>query len=405
MIVPLDYNSLLVALSFCSIGLAVTFFVSWLVSRSDHVLMTWGIGVSFLVISLFIYRDFVEQYSPVTGTLAFAAMLTGLTFFLGAARQFATDRLPVIRMITVATISIAAVSTPILTGYDGIGYINLNIAAAAIMFATGLYYWPWRKQAPLLIWLLMTLYTMTSLSFLLCIVPLIANGNWIMHHAPSGIIEDINLGMCLTAIGSMGALSLGLNQVRQTLHHKQASETDPLTGLFNRRALFDRAQKLPDAVAVIAFDIDHFKHINDIHGHQVGDTVLQTFGSLLSTNVRSDDIAARLGGEEFALVLLDAAIETAALIAERVRRDFAAQQFISPAGNFSSTVSGGISCGHDGVDFAKLLREADIALYDAKHAGRNRIVGHSEKTSIAPDDDPWNDSGSDAADVMVQLRN
>ncbi|MBY0381647.1 MAG: GGDEF domain-containing protein [Xanthobacteraceae bacterium] len=399
----LDYNSLLVALSFCSMGLAITFFVSWLVSRSDHVLMTWGIGVSFLIVSLFIYRDFVERYSAAKGALAFAFMLTGIVFFMGAGRQFTTNTLPVMRMIVTAAISIAMVDIPIFAGYDGIGYITLNIAAAAIMFSTGLDYWPWRTQAPLLIRLLMTLYTLTSLSFLMCAVVLVIDGSWVMHHAPSDWAENINLGMCLTGVGAMGAISLGLNQVRQTLHHKREAETDSLTGLFNRRALFDRAQKLPDAVAVVAFDIDHFKRINDVHGHQVGDTVLQTFGSLLASSIRQNDIAARLGGEEFAIVVTSDLVETAMLIAERVRLDFAEQKFISQAGNFSSTVSGGISYAQSHADLPTLLREADNALYDAKRTGRNKIMTYPEIVSIAPADQSWVER--DKVDVMIRLRN
>jgi len=402
--VLLDYGSLLIALGFCSVGLAITFFVSWLVSRSDHVLMTWGVGVSILIVSLFIYRDFVEQFSPVTGSLAFAFMLTGITFFMGAGRQFTTDTLPVVRMAVTASVSIALVDIPIFAGYDGIGYIMLNICAAAIMFSTGLDYWPWRKQAPLLIWLLITLYSLTSLSFVMCAVVLIANASWIMHHVPSGWVENLNLGMCLTGVGAMGAISLGLNQVRQTLHHKREAEIDVLTGLFNRRALFDRANKLPENVAVVVFDIDHFKRINDIHGHQVGDTVLQAFGSLLTANIRQDDIAARLGGEEFAVILPNVEVETAILIAERVRQAFAAQRFISPTGDFASTVSGGISSGENHADFVTLLRRADLALYDAKRAGRDRIIAAPESTHIAPAAEPWVRHDRDQADVMIRLR-
>jgi diguanylate cyclase (GGDEF)-like protein len=188
------------------------------------------------------------------------------------------------------------------------------------------------------------------------------------------------------------------------LHHKRAAETDSLTGLFNRRALFDRAQKLPDAIAVIAFDIDHFKRVNDVHGHQVGDTVLQVFGRLLAANTRQEDIAARLGGEEFAVIVPTIEIETATLVVERVRQDFAAQKFISPTGEFSSTVSGGISYSGSHADFPALLREADTALYDAKRAGRNRIVTYSEKTSIAPSDEAWSSLDREQTDVVVRLR-
>jgi diguanylate cyclase (GGDEF)-like protein len=400
----LDYNSLLIALSFCSAGLAFTFFVSWFVSRSDSVLMTWGIGVACLFVSLLFYRDFVVHFSPVGGVLAFSGLLIGLTLFMGAGRQFRSRVLPMRMMLLIAAASIAAMAMPMLLGYDGISYVILNIAAAAIMFATGLDYWRWREESPTLILLLSVMYVLTALSFVLCAVVLLYHGEWVMNRAPDGWAENINMAMCLTSIGSMGALSLGLNQVRQTRHHQREAETDSLTGLFNRRALFDRGQRFSVPVAIVIFDLDHFKRINDVHGHQVGDTVLHMFGSLLAANVRDGDLAARLGGEEFAIVLSSASAEEAMQVAERIRESFAAQQFISASGNFSCTLSAGISCCEkDEPDIVALLRQADMALYDAKRSGRNRVLLYSEETSLAPSEKSWTVAGP-ASESVVKLR-
>jgi diguanylate cyclase (GGDEF)-like protein len=398
----LDYNSLLIALSFCSAGLAFTFFVSWFVSRSDNVLMTWGIGVSCLAVSLFFYWNFVLEFSPFIGVMAFSALLAGLALFLGSAYQFQTGRLPVRIVAAAAGVSIALMSVPMLEGYDGISYIVLNLCAAALMLLTAWEYWRWRVEAPLLILLLSVLYALTALSFVLCPVVLLHHGEWIMHRAPSGWAENINLVMSITSIGGLGALSLALNQVRITRHHQREAETDSLTGLFNRRALFDRGQRLSVPVVIVIFDLDHFKRINDVHGHQVGDTVLQTFGSLLAANVREGDLAARLGGEEFALVLSNANAEEAMRVAERVREGFAAQQFISSSGNFTGTLSAGISCCEEGEpDIVALLRQADMALYDAKRSGRNRVLLYSEDTSIAPSDGNW---ATAASESVIKLR-
>src|SRR6185312_10330108 len=101
----------------------------------------------------------------------------------------------------------------------------------------------------------------TVFSSLRCV--LIGDRSWIMHHAPENWAETINLIVSLTDIAGIGALSLGLNQVRLARRHKRDAETDSLTGLFNRRALFERAKQLPATVAVIVFDIDHFKQVND----------------------------------------------------------------------------------------------------------------------------------------------
>jgi diguanylate cyclase (GGDEF)-like protein len=382
----LDYNSLLVALFFCSTGLAFTFFVSWLVSRTDSVLMTWAAGVSCLAVSLFFYRDFVAEFSPVVGVIAFSAILTGLALFMGSATQFQTGKLPVRVVVTTAGVSAALMAVPMLGGYDGIAYIALNLCAAGIMLATAWEYWRWRAESPLLILLLSALYALTGLSFVLCAVVLLYHGEWIMHRAPSGWAENINLVMSITSIGGLGALSLALNQVRITRHHQREAETDSLTGLFNRRALFERFSRLQGSIAVVVFDIDHFKQVNDRHGHQVGDTVLQTFASLLTANVRDGDLAARIGGEEFVIILSGTMMDQAMQIAERIRESFAAQRFISSSGNFAATLSAGIAGGDSEMDVIALLRQADTALYGAKRSGRNRVMLYSEETSIAPSD-------------------
>lgn len=245
-------------------------------------------------------------------------------------------------------------------------------------------------ESPLLITTLAALYALVGLSFALCAFALIQDGNWVMHHAPVNWAETVNLGMCLTGIGGMGALSLGLNQLRLTRLHKREAETDALTGLLNRRALIDRTQRLSAPAAVVIFDIDHFKQVNDIHGHHTGDTVLQMFSAILSTAVREGDMAARLGGEEFAIVLPGATAIGAALIAERVRKNFTDHRFVSSAGDFNNTVSAGVAHVVEGQsDFTHMLHQADTALYAAKHEGRNRVIFYEDKTSLVPMDGPY----------------
>ncbi len=211
---------------------------------------------------------------------------------------------------------------------------------------------------------------------------MIGQGSWVVGHAPNNWAENLNLIVCLTAIAGIGALSLGLNQVRLARRHKRDAETDALTGLFNRRAFFSRAQGLHASVVVAVFDIDHFKQVNDVHGHQMGDAVLQTFAGILTETVREGDLAARFGGEEFAVLLPDTSMKAALIVAERVRKKFVERRFTSEATLFGSSVSVGISQIGGQAELADLLVQADAALYAAKRSGRNRVVLYTDRNSL-----------------------
>lgn len=380
----LDLRSLLIALSFCSAGLALTFFVSWFVSRTDRVLRTWATGAVFLVVSTLAYCAFVNQFSPAAGIASFTALLVGFVFFLGAAYEFRTGALPLKRMAVVALAASTITAAPMLAGYDGICYIVFNLTVMGILFATGWEYWRWRAEARLLITTLAVLYVIAGVSFGLCSAVLIGQQSWVMHHAPDNWAENVNLVICLADTAAIGALSLGLNQVRVTHRHKRDAETDALTGLFNRRAFFDRAMDLhrSSTIAVIVFDIDHFKQINDVHGHPLGDLVLQSFAGILAEAVREDDLAARLGGEEFAILFPNAPLKTALIVAERVRKKFAERRFLSENELFSSSVSVGISKLGNGAILNDLMVQADAALYVAKRAGRNRVILFSSREDV-----------------------
>jgi len=159
--------------------------------------------------------------------------------------------------------------------------------------------------------------------------------------------------------------------------------TDQLTGLYNRRfmenqiaQLMKRALKSDEKLSIVIADIDHFKKINDVFGHDVGDDVLREFASRLATNFRPTDLCCRIGGEEFVIIMPNTAEDQAASIAERLRRHIADAAFKSPRGDvIPVTVSAGIAglIGRSDTPDA-LIRRADQALYSAKTQGRNRIM-------------------------------
>ncbi|QCN96540.1 PleD family two-component system response regulator (plasmid) [Azospirillum argentinense] len=160
--------------------------------------------------------------------------------------------------------------------------------------------------------------------------------------------------------------------------------TDSLTGVFNRRyinahlpRLLERAIDNHKPVAILLFDIDHFKVVNDSYGHTVGDEVLKEVSSRASRNLRTFDLVARLGGEEFVVVLPDTDAEAALTVAERLRTRIADTLFkvTADVGEIPVTVSIGVTVGGRLGDTAEgLIRRADEALYEAKRAGRNRTI-------------------------------
>lgn len=159
---------------------------------------------------------------------------------------------------------------------------------------------------------------------------------------------------------------------------ERQARTDPLTGLLNRRALADEAGRMlaqaarrGTPTAAVLIDIDHFKQINDGHGHAMGDAVLVAAAELLRRHCRTGDVCARIGGEEFLLLLPDSALQSAHRVAERLRLAFEQElaRDLLPC-----TASLGVAFIQGTDDLDRLLISADRALYRAKRAGRNRVA-------------------------------
>lgn len=158
--------------------------------------------------------------------------------------------------------------------------------------------------------------------------------------------------------------------------------TDSLTGLYNRRylmahldAMLDRHAASGKALSLLMFDIDFFKSINDTLGHPAGDTVLQDLAARVTNNVRSFDLVARFGGEEFVIIMPDSEMDVARRVAARLRRNIADEPFVHAGDTvIPVTISIGLAAFDLGEDAFGLLKRADEALYEAKRTGRNRVV-------------------------------
>ena len=177
----------------------------------------------------------------------------------------------------------------------------------------------------------------------------------------------------------MNFCMLMLTSFRAAESLRQSAMFDPLTGALNRRGLNTelaatrRKPATARGLAVIALDLDHFKSVNDRFGHETGDVVLQRFSDTVRACIRIDDLFARLGGEEFVVVLPDARLVEATRIAERIREQVMALEFGDGARDAGITCSLGVGHADASPDIPALMRIADEALYEAKRQGRNRI--------------------------------
>jgi diguanylate cyclase (GGDEF)-like protein len=187
-----------------------------------------------------------------------------------------------------------------------------------------------------------------------------------------GLVYPISVALFLTA----------MLKERAAAAHEAAALKDPLTGLANRRAFFEQAKRVLDRcgrdatpAALLAFDLDRFKAINDTFGHAIGDAALLTFATVLSAALRPACIVARIGGEEFVAVMPGVGEEAAVAIANRIRNAFRKQAEFVEGRRTNATVSVGVATtGGRACEVAELLASADSALYRAKNAGRNCVI-------------------------------
>jgi diguanylate cyclase (GGDEF)-like protein len=167
-----------------------------------------------------------------------------------------------------------------------------------------------------------------------------------------------------------------LERLRTTQRLEVAAETDPLTGLANRRGFERLLADVRPGDALVVCDLDHFKAVNDTHGHAAGDDLLAAFGAAVRSVIRRHDAAGRLGGEEFVILLADAGTEDAArLVVERLRSEWRATRPLA-------TFSAGLAVADRRDDPLAVLDRADRAMYAAKRSGRDRIVSEREVARV-----------------------
>jgi diguanylate cyclase (GGDEF)-like protein len=186
--------------------------------------------------------------------------------------------------------------------------------------------------------------------------------------------------ICFLAYYLLGAAIMDLAVSRNEF--ERLSRTDPLTGLLNRRAFVEVIAAIEEPYVLALFDIDRFKMINDTYGHTAGDHVLVEVSHMLGDAFGRENTVARLGGEEFGVVLRHADKDATMASVNRFREALSERRFHADETEISVTISAGVSQGNGKFTYSMLLTHADKALYLAKASGRNRVVHADEFTGM-----------------------
>jgi len=236
-----------------------------------------------------------------------------------------------------------------------------------------------RQNNPVLL-LMVTMLSCTAVIWLLRALASLDHSGHVTRYA---FVDELSLydAVVASVTITVSMIVMTNERINQRLH-EQATR-DPLTGALNRRAFFEASapllaglQRSPGRLALCLIDLDHFKRVNDEHGHAVGDLVLERFARMTQTALREGDLFARYGGEEFVVLLQDADKAHAASVMQRLRELGAGVEFGEGEQRTGVTFSAGI-CHAGGpvrVTLDALLEQADRAMYAAKQAGRDRVV-------------------------------
>jgi diguanylate cyclase (GGDEF)-like protein len=371
----LDQLSVLVAIGFSCASLGITFLMMWAIGRSETHMLIWSIGLAFILAGVVAFGSVVEHYSSGVLLTSFLLLIAGFGLLHAGCASFCSGRTSWASSTGFVAVAFISISIAFALGYSGIGTMIGNIAIGTLLILIASHYWLARDESPLLMNANAICCLATAASFIACSYALAEQGQIVLTSRPSNWAEEINSIMAIAGLTGIGALSLTLNQMRIANGHKSDAMKDALTGLLNRRALFDgRMGIAPPGTAVVMMDLDYFKRINDRFGHDSGDRILMAFAEVIHANIRSNDLAARMGGEEFCIIMPDSSPKASAVVADRIRSQIEAMIVQTENGPVRATVSAGIAVrSPEPETLQSLLSKADTALYEAKASGRNRV--------------------------------
>lgn len=346
-----------------------------------------------LAVRALAFALFASKAMPHDGVLAVASGLLALSFTLqaGALLAFARRTLP--SWVHTAVIACVAVPFALLATDPGAAILFGGIVFGTLLSGLAILAWQVhqaRTGGPR--HLLTGCFAVAALAcYLRGVGSLFAADPSLAFVTPAGFQAATFLAATAAALASTYAFLL-LHKARADAEAMRLATMDPLTGTYNRRTFHEiaerelaRARRAGQPLSIIMLDIDHFRAVNEKHGHRVGDALLQHLADVLRSALRQEDMVVRFGGEEFVVLLPEVPGPGAVVVAGRIRKAVAAQEIELGALRIAVTVSAGVAArldeGPESVD--TLIARAEEALALAKRRGRNRVVALSLGRSIA----------------------
>src|ERR1700728_3059077 len=378
----LDVNTLFLVMIYVDGILGLLILFVWAQNTAIHAVAWWGFAHLMRAASVTLFGLYGMVSDLVSIDLANALLFTAFALTWSGARVFDHRRPRPILLFAGAAVWLILTHVTNLADSFGARVLLSSGIITSYTWATAYEFWRGRSEPLVSRWP--------------AIFMLFAQGSLYLLRTPFGamlpwlpIANQVFESVWLTVLSfeallftiAIAFILLAMAKERTEQRHKTAALVDPLTGLANRRAFMQdgkvqlsRQATDPRPTAVMLLDLDNFKSVNDRFGHAIGDRVLEIFAEVANGCVRRMDLIGRVGGEEFATLLVDTSRERAQLVAEEIRAGFAKAAREVDGHPVAATVSIGIVISHDAVlDLSALLAQADHALYRAKDNGRNRI--------------------------------
>jgi diguanylate cyclase (GGDEF)-like protein len=376
----LDVNTLFLVTIYVEAILGLLLLFAWVQNTAIYAVAWWGFADLLRAASIMLFGKYGSVSDLISIDLANAILFTAFAVTWTGARVFDHRKPNWILLFAGAALWLALSRIPAVQSSWDLRMLLSSGIITAYTWATAYEFWRGRSEPLVSRWPAIFMF--------------FAHGALYLLRTPFGaMLAPVNnqlfASVWITVLSfeallftiAVAFILLAMAKERTEYRHKTDSLIDPLTSIANRRAFLQDAETQlkrqmtePRPMAVLLLDLDNFKSINDRFGHAIGDRVLQLFADVGSGCMRRYDIFGRLGGEEFAALLVDTSRERALAVAEQIRASFVEVTAMVEGKPVVATVSIGVVISYDAVlDLSALLAQADHALYRAKDNGRNRI--------------------------------